>query len=380
MSRGRTHRARRWIVMVVAIALIPAIWSYAGALGAPGNTPNTIRSVEWLKDHQMAWLVNDVERWWYSHHQPKKGGLPSGALGRTITGGTAPVPAQKGARRGHLPVPAAIAPVAGTPLPGEGQWRPLGQPVKGLPSMYAAFLRPDSVHTSLVTAVVWIDPTLVRAVGYAGVQEPGGGPWRNQAPIPPSVRPSLLAAFNSGFKMVDAHGGYYADGVTARPLRDGAATLVIRSDGTPTVALWGRDARLGPDVAFARQNLSLIVDNGQPVPDIAAGAKWGATLGNKLLVWRSGVGVTANGALVYAAGNGLSAASLADMLARAGAVRAMELDINSAWVDFFTYAPPSAGQPASAPTVSKLLPDMQPPLNDYLSASSRDFVAIFGRS
>jgi hypothetical protein len=88
------------------------------------------------------------------------------------------------------------------------------------------------------------------------------------------------------------------------------------------------------------------------------------------------VGITADGALVYTAGNGLSAASLADVLGRAGAVRAMELDINSAWVDYFTYSSPTLVQPLG---VTKLLPDMQPSTSSYLTASSRDFVAVFRR-
>ncbi len=157
----------------------------------------------------------------------------------------------------------------------------------------------------------------------------------------------------------------------------GAATLVIGTDGRPDVGAWGRDVSMGPQVAWARQNLALIVDAGQPVPGLASNnARWGATVGNAVLVWRSGVGVTADGALVYAAGNGLSVSSLADVLARAGAVRAMELDINSAWVDFFTYTPPAAGV---NPGVVKLLPDMRPSTNNYLTASSRDFIAVFRR-
>ena len=281
----------------------------------------------------------------------------------------------------HLPPPPPIPPIAADPLPGEGQWQPLGQPVDGVLAMYAAFLRPDAVHTSLVSAVVWIDPTLVRAAGYAGVVEPGGGPWANQAPIPDALRPELLAAFNSGFKMRDARGGFYASGRTARPLVDRAATVVISADGTPNVGMWGRDFQMGPGVAFARQNLSLIVDGGAPVPGLAtdSAATWGATVGNAVLVWRSGLGITTDGALVYAAGNGLSITSLAGLLARAGAVRAMELDINSAWVDFFSYTPAQAGLPPAAIGVIKLLPDMRPSTSDYLTASSRDFIANFRR-
>ena len=197
----------------------------------------------------------------------------------------------------------------------------------------------------------------------------------------PSVRPQLLAVFNSGFKMEDAQGGYYDSGRYARPLRAGAATLWITSDGVPHVGQWGRDGTLTPNVVEARQNLDLIVDGGQPAPGVQANdpAKWGWTLGNKVLVWRSGLGETANGALVYVGGPGLSVYSLAELLVRAGAVRAMELDINSDWVDFFTYAPGPPGSPAGDLSVNKLLADMYPSTYNYLSASSRDGIAIFSR-
>jgi hypothetical protein len=125
----------------------------------------------------------------------------------------------------------------------------------------------------------------------------------------------------------------------------------------------------------------LIVGGGHPVADIGSGnIKWGATVGNKVAVWRSAVGVAADGALIYAGGPALSAPSLASVMARAGAVRAMELDINSWWVDFFTYGPPAAGLPPGSLTSTRLLPDMQAPPNRYLTANSRDFVALFGRT
>lgn len=368
------------MLVLVAALLIPTGWSYAGALTAPGNDSWSIRSVEWVRQHHGRGLVNAIENYWYSHHRPKAGGKPKNGL---PTPGTVPGPKVPPGLFSvpEYQIPAPIVPIASPPLPGEGQWKPLGQFVYGRPAMYAAFLRPDAVHTSLVTGVAWIDPHLVKLVGYAGLQEPGGGPWHDQAPIPVSVRPSLLAAFNSGFRMMDSRGGYFAEGRTLRPLRDGAATLVVRPDGTPDVGQWGRDFHLGPDISFARQNLQLIVDHGVPVSGIDqdSAIKWGATLGNKQLVWRSGVGITAAGDLVYAGGNGLSAGSLSRVLAAAGAQRAMELDINSTWVDFFTYGPPAAGQAPGNLSVQKLLPDMRAPLGRYLSASSRDFIAVFAR-
>ena len=61
-----------------------------------------------------------------------------------------------------------------------------------------------------------------------------------------------------------------------------------------------------------------------------------------MYVWRSGVGITADGALVYVGGPGLNITDLADLLVRAGAVRAMELDINTDWVNFSAYRPAHA--------------------------------------
>jgi hypothetical protein len=248
--------------------------------------------------------------------------------------------------------------------------------------MYVTYLRPDAVHTGLVAAVAWIDPKVVKAVQYAGAVEPGGGAWAHQLPIDASVRPQLLAAFNSGFKLADAEGGYYDSGRLARPMRPGAATLWITTDGTLDVGEWGRDVSTQtPGLVMARQNLDLIVDGGQPVPGVQDNdpARWGQTVGNSVLVWRSGLGVTADGAVVYVAGPGLSALTLANLLVRAGAVRAMELDINTDWVDFFTYKPGPPGAPVGDLTVDRLLPNMYPSTNDYLTASSRDCIALFAR-
>ena len=54
-------------------------------------------------------------------------------------------------------------------------------------------------------------------------------------------------------------------------------------------------------------------------------------------MWRSGVGVDAHGNLIYAAADIQTAESLAQILQRAGAVRAMELDINYEWTTFNFY-------------------------------------------
>ena len=121
-----------------------------------------------------------------------------------------------------------------------------------------------------------------------------------------------------------------------------------------------------PDVVAVRQNLQPIVSHGAPVPGLSTDnfLKWRATLGNTVLVWRSGIGVTADGALLYASGPGLSVQTLANVLARAGAVRAMELDINPEWTTAIYYTQSSS----SSATPHKLLASMQRGSNRYPGA------------
>ena len=81
LGRGRKKRPKRWIALVaVFVVLIPTADSYLRSLTGPGNDALSIRSVEWLRSHHFRWAVNDVENFWYTHHQPKKGGTLSPAL------------------------------------------------------------------------------------------------------------------------------------------------------------------------------------------------------------------------------------------------------------------------------------------------------------
>ncbi|TMM20579.1 MAG: phosphodiester glycosidase family protein [Actinobacteria bacterium] len=370
-TRGRAVRAALAALLLLGISWFG--WSFGHALTVPGGASLGANATEWVRDHGGAGIVRWVEREWYLHHQPPKGGRPAAGL-IPSAGPSTRAPTTKGPP--HLQPPGPVVPLASPPLPGEGQWHPIGRLVGGLPAEYAAYIRPDAVHTSLVTGVAWMDTDLLRAKLYSGSEVPGGS-WPTMTPIPPDQRPALVSAFNSGFRMQDSRGGYYTDGRLAKPLVDGAASLVIRANGVPTVAKWGRDAVMGPDVVSVRQNLALVVDNGTPVPGLQndSNISWGATFGNAVLAWRSGVGVTANGALVYAGGPGLSVYTLAQVLAHAGAVRAMELDINSAWVNFLSYAQPP-GLPAAPDNGTKLLPGMQWSTGHSFEASTRDSIVL----
>jgi hypothetical protein len=400
---GQAHpgrrRGRRWAVLTLAVAVLTASApsaSLTAALAGPGADPLSIRAVEWLRSNGGRAEVNAIEHWWYTRHQPPVGGVPSTPVGASSAAEqlTPPESAALAARPSPSTTRATLTAVttdpahgrpravglarvptpAGAPLPGEGEWAvAFGTPTA--PSIATTEVRPDAVHTSLLVAIARIDPRLVRLRLEGGTRDPGPS-WPSGGQVGAADVASLVAAFNSGFRLDEARGGYYADGRAARPLVAGAASLVLRTDGTATVGEWGRDAALGPDVAAVRQNLSLIVDGRAPVPGLADGnnRRWGSTLGHEVLVWRSGIGVTGDGALVWVGGPGLSISTLASTLVAAGAVRAMELDINSAWVAFFLYHHTAGGLAGE-----RLLADMRHAPDRYLHPQPRDFIAVLSR-
>ena len=362
--------------MVLTGLLIWLAISLGGALTDPALGSSVVaRFAEWARSHGGASTVNWVESEWYAHHPPKVGGAPpAGSIRRPRS-----LPVMAATGPAHLPPPPPIVPPASPAIPGEGQWTPVGRPVGGVPAVYETTLRPDPVHTGYVVGVAWMDTKLLRATLYSGSIIPGGGPYSHTAPVQGPVAAHLVAAFNAGFLMSSANGGYYTDGRTVLPLRSGAASFVVFANGTATIGSWGTDVSMSRNVVSVRQNLDLLVDNGQPVAGLDATdtTKWGATLGNAVYVWRSGLGVTADGALVYVGGPGLNITDLADLLVRAGAVRAMELDINTDWVNFSSYSPGSPNGAATPANGAELLPDMVGTPGRYFEPWwARDFITM----
>ena len=100
---------------------------------------------------------------------------------------------------------------------------------------------------------------------------------------------------------------------------------------------WHGGPVAGPQVAFARQSLPLIIDHGRLNPALNDSSQWGFTLGNAVRVWRTGAGIDRHGNLIYAAADYQTVVTLARILQRAGAVRAMQLDINPEWPTLITY-------------------------------------------
>jgi hypothetical protein len=235
-----------------------------------------------------------------------------------------------------------------------------------------------------------MDTKLLSARLYSGSVSPGGLDYKFTAPILPNAAATLVAAFNGGFKMADAHGGYYTEGRLIDPLVTGDASLVIYSSGAITVGAWGADVSMTRSVVAVRQNLVPLVADGKPTA-LAAGPDWqawGNTCGASSCAasvpgiehqWRSGLGVTANGALVYAVGPALDPLQLAEVLVRAGVVRGMELDINPGWPVFAAYRPATPEGLAAPANGTKLLATRLGASIFFQSSYARDFITISAR-
>ncbi|MEN9707315.1 MAG: hypothetical protein RIS31_881 [Actinomycetota bacterium] len=267
-----------------------------------------------------------------------------------------------------------VSPV--TPMVGEGEWKPTKVLVNGNTAIWIARIRPDDVHTSYWATVTWFDPKLLAFQQVPGMKVPEvPGLTNRSGQVPTRLKQFYVAGLNGGFLMRDSQGGYQFQGVTYRRLVKGKASLVTFNDGSFDVVKWGRDTVTG-SVQSVRQNMELIVDGGVNQVESEDQSKWGwvwqGVGSGKNLVWRSAIGVRPDGSMVYVIGAAMSAKSLGDVLVRAGAQRAILLDMNSAYANGFLYGPYKGGRKLDS--ASTRSPER------FWLPSERDFIAIYAKS
>ncbi len=361
--------------MLVGLAIVallsPAVYSYATAMLKPSSLPLWPRSVEWLRQHHGNWLVDEAEHYYYSWTAPSKGGPQ---LTKLPLVGLATAPRPKARAKPLLAAPPPpIRPVFAQPLPGEGLWRSTGPSIDGGPPVLVTTFRSEVAYPRIVAYVAWFDHTRTSIAYYPGRYEPPSAPVRGPMSVPSGQRWRLLATFNSGFIYRDGDNGSSIGGKAYEPLKDGLATMIAYRDGRVDIKTWTGGPIAGPQIAFARQSLPLIVDNGQLNPNLNNSTQWGFTLGNAVRVWRTGAGIDRHGNLIYAAADYQTVTTLAQILQRAGAVRAMQLDINPEWPTLITYTHDAGLIP------TKVVPNYQQPATRYLVPDDRDFFAVYRR-
>ena len=375
LTRARRIRRRifRSVLLVFVVVFGYVAYTIEPYLTYAGSDTVAARVAEWGRDHRLSWAVTWLENTTYK--APPVGGKLNDQQVKQLQ---APTISAAQAARDELP--GDIPPLAAGSVPDEGVWHPAVADSTGVPIVEWAGLRPDAQHTSELAYVAWMNQKSLTFQLHPGSQQPGGSfPTPNE--LASGSRTGLVATWNGGFKVNpnDSLSGYYEDGVTVHALVDGKASEVFYRDGSVKIGEWGRDVSMTSQVTGVRQNLSLLVDNGQVMSagDSGSGSKWGLTVNNAFFVPRSGVGVTAKGDVVYVGGQDLSVDTLAQLLKQAGAVDAMELDINADWTSFMYYTVPSGGDAAN-PVPAKLWQFAQP-ADRYFQPSSRDFVAVYKR-
>ena len=383
---------RRIVAAAAAVALVMGVvFGFAVADRMRSQQLDLLTAIsDVARDNNLGPVVAIAENIYYGVlNAPKVGGNPTGpasfdgstrgTTGNGLIGKVSAHPkanfAAWGAANSPSKLPESlVSPVAPTKL--EGQWIPTKIAVNGVTAMYVARVRPDSIHTSMFATVAWMDPHLLAFEQVSGTKLPEGNFSHGNGRVLANLRPFYMAGFADGYRMKDSQGGAIINGVTVKPLVVGKATLLTYPDGSIDIVQWGRDTyRKGFSVA--RQNLDLMVDAGKSQVLNEDQAKWGlvwyGTGSGKNYIWRSALGLRADGTVVYVQSQALSAGSLADLLVRAGAVRGMALDMNKAFANGDLYGP-------YGPKGKAINPDNQNPTDRFYKSSTRDFVAVFAKS
>src|SRR6201996_8578782 len=344
---GKARRRLRRILIAAPFAAVLtwAVVSYSTYMLVPTSMSAGERSAEWVRDevpfgNQM---VDEGEHIYYTVNAPKTGGPQLTTL---PTVGINTAPASHPAQASHTKAKAApyqpppIKAVFAHPLPGEGAWKPTGPQINGAAPVLVTTYRPETDYPRMIAYVAWFDHTRTELGYYPGRYEPPATAVRGPAMVPYDQRSRLLATFNGGFTYPDGANGSADNGRTNEPLKDGNATLIVYRNGGVAIVNWSGGPDVGSNVAWARQSLAPIVWNGKLNPqlnDDPNSPQWGYTLGGTTRVWRSGVGVDHRGNLIYVAADDQTVITLAKILQHAGAVRAMEFDINPEWHTLITY-------------------------------------------
>jgi hypothetical protein len=364
------RRARRILLLAAIACLIPAGISYVQAMGEKHNVGLGVRSVEWLRQNGGNSLVSQIENWYYTLTAPAKGGpplrsLPQVGVASAVEG---PGPGTRDYR------PPNVKPLIQPALPGEGVWKKAASHAGARPPVLLTTFRSDPEYPKFVAGVAWIDSSRTRLAYVPGLAEPPAPlVHRGPAEVPESKRKRVVATFNGGFPLETSNAGLIYRGKVKEAMVNGIATVVEYRDGRVDIVKWESGPSAPADVWFAKQNLPPIIEGGRLSPKLSDGPEWGKTVNNAVRVWRSGLGVDSHGNLLYAAADFQTVESLAKILQRAGAVRALELDINEDWTSFISYRHPGAGEP------SNLLPEMLRPPERYLTPDERDFFAVYLR-
>ena len=202
--------------------------------------------------------------------------------------------------------------------------------------------------------------------------------------IPQDALADTLLAFGGGFESIHFYNyGAIQGGRVIVPLEAGIQTFAIYNDGAVRLGPWGTPGLPTDGILEARQNLPPLVHQGRIPAGIVSlnigtlNATYTVDTGGHRLytdvhTWRSALGLTADGDLVYCFGSRLDPRLLAEAMIRGGAVEAMMLDVNAGY-----HCTPSLIEPSgdSRSRVRGLYPGVNAGQR-FLTGSPKDFFYV----
>ena len=234
----------------------------------------------------------------------------------------------------------------------------------GVPGLYEAFVRPDAVHTSYVVGVAWMDPTVLRPSSTPGRTSPAAAALPSHRADPPAASRDPRRRVQRGL----SHPGRQRRLLHRRPHDRPAAPR--RGVGRHLQGRHDDRRRVGHERPHHEQPGR--VGAPEPRPDRRqrrrrrrdSPAQNTDQVGQdprraRFNVWRSGLGVTKRrghrlrrrpGAVDQRPGQRAGA--------RRGAVRAMELDINTDWVQYSPTSPARSNTAVNGANGTNLLAGM----------------------
>ncbi len=265
------------------------------------------------------------------------------------------------------------------PFTNEGKWEPIADTrFSNQVLMAKTLLHVDDQRPYAYVALVKIDQQKIGIGAVAGIKHPGGtigNPGPGKVPDNIKLANKLIAAFDGGFQYKDGAYGMVVNGKTYVPLQAHLATMFINSQGVGRIAEYLGE-QIPADIVAIRQNGPLLAKDGQITSFTEQGKDtWGRTITNSIYTWRSGVGVDRDGNLIYAVGPSLHPETLAHALQAAGAINAMQLDINPYWVRFVLF---KSNQDSTYSSTS-LLKEMQNGGTSYIQGYQKDFFYLFSK-
>jgi len=389
-SDGVSSAGQRRMGWVVASALVVAfgLWNATSMLWyvTRHNTADPLqqRMATWGRDHGYGPIIDWLEAQTYdqppSVEPADELSLDDELTGRTTTTTTTPAtpepPESTAPPPTTIPVPAAPAPLPtwfAPALAGEGQWTAIAT-AGGQPAVWATSIRPFPAAGGVVASMAVIDQTYLRAAMFNGDEEPGGS-WARDDHVPTELYAPLVVAMNSGFRFEHIRGGYVTEGQVLKPLLVGEATIAIGRDGKMVIGELGREIVDDGSWVSIRQNLKLMVDGGVSMvgAESTRDVWWGADYGREVYVNRSAVCELADGRLAYLLVGKVDAGQMAQSLINVGCVKAVQLDINGTWPNFFTFVHNADG------SLQPVFLDRRMGSNTYryLRKSAKEFFAFF---